>query len=162
MDPLLLIGAAIAAGIGLLAARGKKSPPPDQTNVLPAKTDRVERQLVEPESVPNAHRSERGQQTQSVDIARVLGHLPAQDRAAGAVATPHVHASAVRRVQPTIKRSVEQPIDLEKIDVLPEYLRVRKLVKDGFPLIFVTGGAGTGKSTFIRWLTSEFQGYVLL
>ena len=162
MDPLLLIGAAIAAGIGLLTTRGKKPPPPDQTNVLPAKADRVERQLVEPESVPNAHRSERGRQTQSVEDPRILGHLPAQKRVAGAVATPTAPAPAVRRVQPAIKRSVEQPIDLEKIDVLPEYLRVRQLVEDGFPLIFVTGGAGTGKSTFIRWLTSEFQGYVLL
>lgn len=52
--------------------------------------------------------------------------------------------------------------DVAAIEVLPEYELVRKLVKQQFPLIFVTGGAGTGKSTFVRWLLNEFDGSVLL
>lgn len=48
------------------------------------------------------------------------------------------------------------------IDVLPEYILVRELVRKGFPVTFVTGGAGTGKSTFVHWLTNEFEGNVLL
>ena len=28
--------------------------------------------------------------------------------------------------------------------------------------IFVTGGAGTGKSTFVKWLVTAFKGSVLL
>ena len=52
--------------------------------------------------------------------------------------------------------------DLKTIDVLPEYLLVKKLIESKFPLIFITGGAGTGKSTFVRWILSEFDGSVLL
>lgn len=50
----------------------------------------------------------------------------------------------------------------DSIEVLPEYELIRDLVKAGFPLTFVTGGAGTGKSTFVHWLTKEFDGDVLL
>jgi len=50
----------------------------------------------------------------------------------------------------------------EGIEVLPEYTLVRNLVRTGFPVTFVTGGAGTGKSTFVHWLTREFDGEVLL
>ena len=54
------------------------------------------------------------------------------------------------------------PKSAERIEVLPEYRAVRRLVQDGFPLTFVTGGAGTGKSTFIRWLDEQFSGYSIL
>lgn len=49
-----------------------------------------------------------------------------------------------------------------KIEVLPEYKLVKKLVDNGFPFVFVTGGAGTGKSTFIEWLQNEYDGKALL
>lgn len=52
--------------------------------------------------------------------------------------------------------------DLATIDVLPEYRLVKKLIQSDFPLIFITGGAGTGKSTFVRWALREFSGSVLL
>lgn len=52
--------------------------------------------------------------------------------------------------------------DLSTVEVLPEYKLVQKLVRQQFPLIFVTGGAGTGKSTFVKWLLNEFDGSVLL
>ena len=51
------------------------------------------------------------------------------------------------------KQKLKIPDDeLRGIQVLPEYLAVKDLINENFPLIFVTGGAGTGKSTFIRWL----------
>lgn len=53
-------------------------------------------------------------------------------------------------------------ISIEEIEVLPEYLLVRDLIRNQFPLTFVTGGAGTGKSTFVRWLLQEFEGSALL
>ncbi|MFT5700751.1 MAG: ATP-dependent DNA helicase PIF1 [Desulforhopalus sp.] len=52
--------------------------------------------------------------------------------------------------------------DLSTIDILPEYRLVKKLINSSFPLIFITGGAGTGKSTFVRWAIQEFDGSVLL
>ncbi len=52
--------------------------------------------------------------------------------------------------------------DLDRIDILPEYQLIRSLVEQQWPLIFVTGGAGTGKTTFIRWALREFSGSVLL
>jgi len=55
-----------------------------------------------------------------------------------------------------------QAAELNNIDVLPEYLLIKKLVEEKFPLIFVTGGAGTGKSTFIKWLMKQFKGTTLL
>ncbi len=55
-----------------------------------------------------------------------------------------------------------QTTELNNIDVLPEYLLIKKLVEQKFPLIFVTGGAGTGKSTFIKWLMKQFKGTALL
>lgn len=48
------------------------------------------------------------------------------------------------------------------INVLPEYLFVKQLIEQQFPAIFLTGGAGTGKSTFIRWLCREYRGELLL
>lgn len=52
--------------------------------------------------------------------------------------------------------------DLSTIDVLPEYKLVKKLVENQFPITFITGGAGTGKTTFVRWALKEFEGSVLL
>ena len=52
--------------------------------------------------------------------------------------------------------------DISTIDVLPEYKLVKTLVEHKFPIVFITGGAGTGKSTFVRWALNEFAGSVLL
>jgi ATP-dependent DNA helicase PIF1 len=52
--------------------------------------------------------------------------------------------------------------DISSIDVLPEYRLIKALVEHQFPLIFITGGAGTGKSTFVRWAMNEFKGSALL
>ena len=53
-------------------------------------------------------------------------------------------------------------IDIDEIEELPEYLFIKRLIDSGFPIVFVTGGAGTGKSTFINWLMHHYQGNVLL
>ena len=52
--------------------------------------------------------------------------------------------------------------DISSIDILPEYRLIKTLVDKQFPLIFITGGAGTGKSTFVRWMMKQFEGTVLL
>lgn len=43
----------------------------------------------------------------------------------------------------------------EVIEVLPEYKFVLEAIRSGFPAVFVTGRAGTGKSTMIRFLCDE-------
>lgn len=73
------------------------------------------------------------------------------------IATSKGDSSAARDTRPTF-----QDDDLGEIQVLPEYLEVKRLINTSHPLIFVTGGAGTGKSTFIRWLDNEFKGKTLL
>lgn len=52
--------------------------------------------------------------------------------------------------------------EISAIEVLPEYELAKALIQREYPILFVTGGAGTGKSTFIRWLLREFKGSVLL
>lgn len=44
------------------------------------------------------------------------------------------------------------------IEILPEYIQAKSLINEGEQIIFVTGGAGTGKSTFIKWLDMEYSG----
>lgn len=52
--------------------------------------------------------------------------------------------------------------DLDEIEVLPEYQFIKCLIDSQFPVVFVTGGAGTGKSTFVNWLMHHYSGNVLL
>ncbi len=61
-----------------------------------------------------------------------------------------------------LKPDNRSEFDLSTIDILPEYKLVKQLVEHQFPITFITGGAGTGKSTFVRWALNEFQGAVLL
>lgn len=48
------------------------------------------------------------------------------------------------------------------IEVIPEYTMVKCLVDSGSRTVLVTGGAGTGKSTLIQWLRSQFDGSVIV
>ena len=41
---------------------------------------------------------------------------------------------------------------LEDVIITPEYKYIKKLLDEGGPIVFVTGKAGTGKSTFIRYI----------
>ena len=53
-------------------------------------------------------------------------------------------------------------VDLDEIEELEEYRFIKQLVDAEYPVIFVTGGAGTGKSTFVNWLMHHYAGNVLL
>lgn len=61
-----------------------------------------------------------------------------------------------------LKPDNRSEFDIDTIDILPEYRLVKSLVDNKFPIIFITGGAGTGKSTFVRWALKEYDGAVLL
>jgi len=50
----------------------------------------------------------------------------------------------------------------EEIQITPEYQHIKESIDSGEKLIFVTGGAGTGKSTFVRWIESQYQGKVAI
>jgi ATP-dependent exoDNAse (exonuclease V) alpha subunit len=56
----------------------------------------------------------------------------------------------------------KDPTPLEKIEVTLEYQEIKRLIDDGSKLIFVTGGAGTGKSTFIKWIENQYKGKVAI
>ncbi len=51
--------------------------------------------------------------------------------------------------------------DLEEIEIIPEYKKALELAVSG-AAVFVTGKAGTGKSTLIRYLSSSLQNCVVL
>jgi hypothetical protein len=52
--------------------------------------------------------------------------------------------------------------DLSDIEVLPEYEFILEAVKMGCPSFFVTGKAGTGKSTLVKWLSSQVEGCAIV
>lgn len=89
-------------------------------------------------------------------------HLPPGWRSLSQAATPESkHQPSPDQVHVPTTAPKSEGHD-QAIEVLPEYTLVRDLVRKGFPVTFVTGGAGTGKSTFVHWLTKEFDGNVLL
>ena len=47
--------------------------------------------------------------------------------------------------------------DISDIEILPEYQFILKAIEKKCPAIFVTGKAGTGKSTLIRFLSSKIK-----
>ena len=88
----------------------------------------------------------------------VIGNLPGRNSDSDSKKkNQQVSAPSVRNVN---RKSHERPS--YKVEVLPEYELARDLVLQKFPVVFVTGGAGTGKSTFIRWLSDQFEGHVLV
>jgi hypothetical protein len=52
---------------------------------------------------------------------------------------------------------IEREEDISDIEILPEYQFILKAIENKCPAIFVTGKAGTGKSTLIRFLTSKIK-----
>lgn len=61
----------------------------------------------------------------------------------------------------SISEPGEPPREYGWIKPLPEYLKIREHIYQRKPVIVVSGGAGTGKSTFIKWLHDEFRGKIL-
>jgi ABC-type cobalamin/Fe3+-siderophores transport system ATPase subunit len=59
-------------------------------------------------------------------------------------------------------QGISTKTDLQGVEVLPEYLRVEAAINQGQGMILVTGGAGTGKSTLIKWLQNKFAGAVIV
>lgn len=59
-------------------------------------------------------------------------------------------------------QSPTQKSDLRGIEVIPEYLRVEEAINRGQGMVLVTGGAGTGKSTLIKWLQDKHEGAVIV
>lgn len=51
---------------------------------------------------------------------------------------------------------------LEGIEITEEYRTVVKLIEGGFPIVFVSGKAGTGKSTLIHYLRHTFKKNVVV
>lgn len=51
---------------------------------------------------------------------------------------------------------------LEGIEITEEYRTVAKLLEGGFPIVFVSGKAGTGKSTLIHYLRHTFKKNVVV
>jgi hypothetical protein len=57
---------------------------------------------------------------------------------------------------------IEQPKPDAEIEVVPEYEFVVGAIREGAPVTFVTGRAGTGKSTLIRYIVSTVRGCVVV
>ncbi len=55
------------------------------------------------------------------------------------------------------KRYTSTPDQLAGVEVLPEYTFILEALRAGCPALFVTGKAGTGKSTLIHWLRGQLD-----
>ena len=57
---------------------------------------------------------------------------------------------------PTVSQKEELPPDYD-INDNPELVKTYEAIKQNVPVIFLTGGAGTGKSTFIKFLKNNLK-----
>jgi ATP-dependent DNA helicase PIF1 len=64
------------------------------------------------------------------------------------------------RQKPAVKTRPQE--NRVPIEVIPEFAFILETIRDGRPSLFVTGRAGTGKSTLIRFLTEQLQGCVVV
>lgn len=55
-----------------------------------------------------------------------------------------------------------QEFDFDSVEATDEYRIALHLIQEKAPFVFVTGRAGTGKTTFIRWLCHNFKGNVAI
>lgn len=58
--------------------------------------------------------------------------------------------------------TAETPDFPEELTLTTEFLQVREAIKEKQPFILVTGGAGTGKTTLIHWLSRKEPNHVIL
>jgi len=52
--------------------------------------------------------------------------------------------------------------NIDDIEVTSEYILVKNLIENNFPIVFVSGKAGTGKSTLIRYLRNSIERNVVV
>ena len=76
-------------------------------------------------------------------IKKILGFVPPTTRELNSRAT---HAPSI------VKAVVKWVNPLVGIEITDEYKKAKRLIDEHVPLLFVTGKAGTGKSTFIEYL----------
>lgn len=82
-------------------------------------------------------------------IKRILGFQPP--------ATGSLDKDATHR--PVPQKRAEMPREsTDEIEITEDYEKAIALIEAGVPAIFVTGRAGTGKSTFIQFMRRRFQG----
>ena len=68
-----------------------------------------------------------------------------------------IDADLAPTAKPRPKNIRHAPAEAEPIEVLPEYEFVLEAIRGECPAIFVTGRAGTGKSTLVRFLTEQIK-----
>ena len=86
-------------------------------------------------------------------IKSILGFTP---RTAGELNRHATHQT------PMVKSDVRAIDPLPEIEVTEEYKRAKKLIDADVPVIFVTGKAGTGKSTFINYIRNNIAKQVVV
>lgn len=99
---------------------------------------------------------------QLMALGRIEAYLKGVRKTFGEINQSIAASTNVRSSESHVIIPKLQDENFGELDVLPEYREVKELLEKSFPLIFVTGGAGTGKSTFVRWLDNEFRGKTLL
>ncbi len=94
------------------------------------------------------------------DLKRALGFTTARvgELNRSVDESAHKVRRSVDALTGQVKRSSEFFDSIEDIEVIPEYQKILQLVSAGNPLTFVSGRAGTGKSTLIRYIRHEFKG----
>ncbi len=78
---------------------------------------------------------------QKVNLSKISGEV-------------HRPGGIKRKLGKGVERKEE---DISDIEILPEYQFILEAIENKCPAIFVTGRAGTGKSTLIRFLTSKIK-----
>ena len=94
------------------------------------------------------------------DISKIAKRLLGTD-----APTPVDLSHLDRKLSPTRPPAIDRPNlpqsqhrrETEPVEVLPEYQFVLEAIGQGCPAIFVTGRAGTGKSTLIRFLSEKIK-----
>lgn len=66
------------------------------------------------------------------------------------------------QVGDTETAKVSDSDSLNDIEVTPEYRKIKSVLMTPGKIVFVSGGAGTGKSTLIKWLSKEFMGEAVI
>lgn len=64
--------------------------------------------------------------------------------------------------RPVVPTSARQTDPLEGISITDEYLEVKALLESGCQIVFVSGKAGTGKSTLIQYLRHSYKNNIVV